>query len=331
MLLGSFIWAQLASFLYACTNQIDKRILEKHLDKYGPGTLILYSTLLTSIVLVVLIISSPITGLEFWSDFSAIVNLPEALAQYMFNAQPLSDEDINVSILVIVAVLNVLVLGCYLYAMAREEAVVVIIFYQLVPVFTGIGGWFVLGEAISSLQLAAMILILLGTGYVSFREDDDGNRIISWGTISLMVPASIFWAAETVLFKKVALEESLVRSIFFEGVIMVMLGFLILVFIPQYRRAFWESRKLGGKLLSLNVLNESLYNVANVAIGYAALISTAAFVMTTNTYQAFYVLVLSMLIAKRIIYTRKELVQFSIALVLTGVGAYILVDTGIEF
>jgi uncharacterized membrane protein len=88
---------------------------------------------------------------------------------------------------------------------------------------------------------------------------------------------------------------------------------------------------LGGKLLCLNVVNESLYNIANVAIGYAALISTAAFVMTTNTYQAFYVLVLSMLIAKRIIYTRKELIKFTLALLFTGAGALILVDTGIEF
>jgi drug/metabolite transporter (DMT)-like permease len=215
--------------------------------------------------------------------------------------------------------------------MDREEPVVVIIFYQLVPVFTGIGGWFVLGEAISGLQLFAMALILLGTGYVSISDDVDGQWSISWGTIALMVPASIFWAAETVLFKKVALEESLVRSIYFEGVIMVLLGVLILVFVPQYRKAFWASRRLGGKLLCLNVVNESLYNIANVAIGYAALISTAAFVMTTNTYQAFYVLVLSMLIAKRIIYTRKELIKFTLALLFTGAGALILVDTGIEF
>jgi len=331
MLLGSFLWAQLASFLYACTNQIDKHILETHLRKYGPGTLILYSTLLTSIVLVVLVVTSSFTGLDFYEDTKAIFSLPVAFASSVITSQPLGQQDLNVFYLVVVAVLNVLVLGCYLYAMDREEPVVVIIFYQLVPVFTGIGGWFVLGEAISGLQLFAMALILLGTGYVSISDDVDGQWSISWGTIALMVPASIFWAAETVLFKKVALEESLVRSIYFEGVIMVLLGVLILVFVPQYRKAFWASRRLGGKLLCLNVVNESLYNIANVAIGYAALISTAAFVMTTNTYQAFYVLVLSMLIAKPIIYTRKELIKFTLALLFTGAGALILVDTGIEF
>jgi len=331
MLLGSFVWAQLASFLYACTNQIDKRILEKYFEKYGPGTLILYSTLLTSIVLIFLMLTSPLTGLEFMSDIRSIIYLPWAILQTFYSSQPLTLQDLNVIVLVIVAVLNVLVLGCYLYALDREEPVVVIIFYQLVPVFTGIGGWIVLGEGISWLQFFAMLLILLGTGYVSFQEDSSGKRTISWGTIILMVPASIFWAAETVLFKMVALEESLIRSIFFEAVVMVLLGVLILVFIPQYRMAFWESRKLGVKVLSLNVFNESIYNIANVAIGYAALISTAAFVMTTNTYQAFYVLVLSMIIAGRIMYTKKELLRFAAALLLTGAGAYILLDTGVEF
>jgi len=331
MLLESFLWAQLASFLYACTNQIDKHILEKHLEKYGPGTLILYSTLLTSIVLICLIISSSLTGLEFTADIKAIINLPVALLQALGGKQTLTSQDFNVSMLIIVAVLNVLVLGCYLYALDREEPVVVIIFYQLVPVFTGAGGWLVLGENISWLQLFAMCLVLLGTGYVSFREDANGKRTISWGTIALMVPASIFWAAETILFKMVAIEESLIRSIFFEGIIMVLLGLLILVFVPQYRKAFWESRNLGRKLLSLNVLNESLYNIANVAIGYATLISIAAFVMTTNTYQAFYVLALSMIIARGIKYTRNELFHFACALFLTGFGAWILVDSGIVF
>jgi drug/metabolite transporter (DMT)-like permease len=331
MLLGSFLWAQLASFLYACTNQIDKHILEKHLDKYGPGTLILYSTLLTSILLVFLVATSNYWGIGFHDDFYAIVNLPLVLLRVIVGDSSLTDQDLNILILSVVSVLNVLVLVCYLYALNREDPVVVIIFYQLVPVFTGVGGWFVLGESISGIQLVAMALILMGTGFVSFKEDANGDRSISWGTIGLMVPASVFWATETVLFKMAALEESLIRSVFFEGVATVAVGVLIFIFVPRYRRAFVASFKLGPKIFSLNVLNETLYNIGNVALGYAALISTAAFVMTTNTYQAFYVLVIGMLIAKKIKYGNSELVQFSFALVLTGVGVFILIDTGIEF
>jgi len=331
MLLGSFLWAQLASFLYAFTNQIDKRILDKYLGRFGPGILILYSTLLTSVVLIVLVLTSPLTGLDLGDDIKAIVDLPRALIYASFGFTSLTPHEINIAFLLIVAVLNVLVLACYLYALNLEEPVVVIIFYQLVPVFTGIGGWYILGEAITWLQFFAMCLILLGTGYVSFSEDDNGERRISWSTITFMVPASVFWAAETVLFKKVALEESLIRSIFFEGVALVLLGIVLLVFVPPYRKAFWESRKLGVRVLSLNVLNECLYNIANVAIGYATLISTAAFVMTTNTYQAFYVLVISILLVKRVTYTSKELYHFTAALMLTGIGAYILVETDVDF
>src|SRR3989338_5203982 len=103
-----FFIALIGPFLYALTNHIDKILLEKYFKEGGVGTLLLFSALLSALAL-----------------------------PFLFFADPTALSMGGMSILVLAGVgtLYILVLWCYLLALRDEEASVVVIFSQLVPVF----------------------------------------------------------------------------------------------------------------------------------------------------------------------------------------------------
>ena len=135
-------------FLYALTNHIDKVLLEKYFKEGGVGALMLFSSLLSALALPVILYLDPLV-----LDVSLF----------------------NVAVLLFVSLLYVALLWFYFLALDEEEASVVIVFYQLVPVFGLILGYFILGEVLTQAQLFAMAVIILGTTIVAFELDGDNK------------------------------------------------------------------------------------------------------------------------------------------------------------
>ena len=206
-----FFIALIGPFLYALTNHIDKILLEKYFKESGVGTLILFSSLASVFVLPFL----------FLAD-RTILNV----------------SGINILFLAVVGILSVLILWCYLLALKNDEASIVIVFYQLVPVFGSILGYFVLGEILTQLQLIAMALIILGTTVISFEIDSENKLKLRRKTILPMLAAAFFWALESVIFKAVALEENIWRSLFWAHFMLLLVGIFIFIFIRSYRINF---------------------------------------------------------------------------------------------
>jgi len=170
-----FFIALIGPLLYAITNHIDKVLLEKYFKEGGVGTLMLFSSLVSIFVLPIIIFIEPTA---------------------------LSVDKINIFILAIVSLLYIMVLWFYLLALKEEEASIVIVFYQLVPVFGLILGYFILGETLSQTQLIAMAVIIFGTTIVSFEMDAENKFKLRKKTIALMLSASLFWALGSVIFKQ---------------------------------------------------------------------------------------------------------------------------------
>lgn len=299
-----FFIALIGPFFYALTNHIDKILLEKYFKESGVGTLILFSSLLS-------IIAVPFL---FWAD-------PSVLSVGMT----------SMLVLIAVGVLNLMVLWCYFMALKDEEASIAIVFYQLVPVIGAILGYYILGEALTQLQIIAMAIVILGTTIISFEIDAENNFKLRRRTIILMTAASTFWALESVIFKAVALEENLWRSLFWEHVVLIVAGVLIFIFIRSYRLNFIAAIKNNSRaILSLNVVNESLYMLGNLALAYAYLLAPIALVLLTDSFQPIFVIAIGIfltiffpkLTAEKI--TAKHLFQKLIAIVITGIGAYLL-------
>ncbi len=300
-------WFFLAIFgplLYAMTNHIDKILLEKYFKDGGVGTLILFSSLLSG-----------------------------AAVPFLFLADPMafSVGTLNIAILAIGGVLNILVLWLYFLALKDEEASIVIVFYQLVPVF-GLGlGYFILGEVLSQMQLIAMAIVILGTTIISVEIDDENNFKLRKSTIFLMTTASFFWALESVMFKAVALEENVLRSLFWEHIMLLIVGMLIFIFVKTYRQHFLTALKNNSAgIISLNVANESLYTLGNFVFAFAYILAPIALVLLANSFQPIFVLGIGIfltlffpkLTAEKI--EAKHLLQKVIAILITGIGTYLL-------
>jgi len=299
-----FFIALIGPLLYAMTNHIDKVLLEKYFKESGVGTLILFSSLLSILALPFL----------FWADSTVF-----------------SVGWFNMSIMALVGTLNMLVLWFYLLAMRDEEASIVIVFYQLVPVFGLILGYFILNETLNKLELIAMAIIILGTTIISFEIDAENKFKLRRQTISLMLAASFCWALGSVIFKFVALEENVWRSLFWEHVVLVIFGIIIFIFKSSYRKSFLSALKNNSKaILSLNVANETLYMVGNLVFAFSYLLAPIALVLLVDSFQPIFVLGIGIFLTVFFPHVSVENIQAKhlwqkfIAICITGIGTYLL-------
>ncbi|MCB9810923.1 MAG: EamA family transporter [Candidatus Nomurabacteria bacterium] len=299
-----FFIALIGPFLYALTNHLDKILLEKYFKVSGVGTLLLFSSLLSILALPILFTLDP-TVLS--------VDLKSAVA------------------LSVVSVLNILVLLFYFLALKDDEASITIVFYQLVPVFGYILGYFVLGEQLTTTQLLAMAIIIFGTSIISIEIDSENNFKLRKKTIALMTAASFFWALGSVIFKYVALEENVIKSLFWEHLMLTVIGVGIFIFIKEYRKHFITAFKQNSRaIISLNVLNEVLYMSGNAVFAFAYMLAPISLILLTQSFQSIFVLIIGIILT---IFFRKISVenihvkyifQKLLAIFITGIGTYIL-------
>ncbi len=299
-----FLLALVAPFLYATTNHIDKILLEKYFKDGGVGTLILFSALLSVLALPVILFADP-------TVLSVDLN--------------------NIFLLTGVAILDLAILWFYLLALKGDEPSIIVVFYQLVPVLALVLGYLILGETLTTMQLVAMGVIIFGTTIVSFEIDDKNNFKLRKKTIILMSAAALAWALESVLFKVVALEESVWRSLFWEHLVLVLAGLLIFTFVRSYRNHFLTAlRNNSVAILSLNGINEGLYMTGNIVVAFAVMLAPVALILLGESFQSIFVLVIGILITIFLpklsteSTERKHIAQKLIAILITGIGTYIL-------
>ncbi len=236
----------------------------------------------------------------------------------------------NFGIIVVNSMLDILLLWAYLNAMQRDDSSRVIVYYQLVPIFGIVAGWIFLGEVISKDQFVAMAVVILGTSIVSL-ENVEGRFRFKGRTVGYMLLACACWAAELAIFKVVALEENPWRSLFWNHIVLMVLGVLMYLFIPRYRASFQAAMQTNSvPLLSANLLSEVLYMLAVVSYSLAAMLAPVALVLLTVTFQSIFVFLIAILIARFIpklateSADRTHVALKGAAICITGLGTYLL-------
>jgi len=192
-------------------------------------------------------------------------------------------------------------------------------------------GYLILGEVLTTMQLIAMAVIILGTSIVSFEIDADNKFRMRGKTIFFMVFAALCWALESVIFKAVALEENVVRSLFWEHLMLALAGVVIFLTIRSYRKHFMEAIKSNsGRILGLNFANESLYMLGNMAFAFAYLLAPVALVLLTESYQPLFVLAIGVFLTLFFPHLTNEKIHLKhlgqklLAIAVTGIGTYLL-------
>lgn len=299
-----FFLAIIAPFLYALTNQIDKALLEKYFKVSGVGTLIIFSGVLSVLALPVI---------YFFEPTVFAIGRREMLLMFFVGG------------------LNLTLLWAYLIALKDDEASIIIVFYQLVPVFALILGYYILGETINHSQAIAMGIIIFGTTLVSFEINDENNFKLKKQTVIFMSIASVLWALESVVFKYVALEENVLRSLFWQNLALAVAGIVIFCIVPTYRQHFLDAVKVNSKaIFSVNVANEIIYMTANAVYAYAYMLAPIALVLLTNSFQPIFVFAIGVfmtiyfphILSEKI--EARHLWQKGIAILITGIGTYLL-------
>lgn len=302
-----FFLTLVAPFLYALTNHIDKILLTKYFKNGGVGALILISSLLSALPLPFL----------FWTD-PAVLNIGIA----------------NIAILAFIGIMGVSIIWFYLMALDGDEASITVIFYQLIPVLGVILGYFVLDEMLTKMQLIAMAIIILGTSIISFEIDDENNFKLRRQTIFYMLAASTMEAICSVAFKYVALEETVVTSLFWTFSASTIVGIFIFIFVRSYRHNLLRALHINSKkIISLNFLNEILYMCGDIIFAFSYLLAPVALVLLVNSFQPIFVVAIGIFLTvffPKITVEKiqaKHLFQKLLAVLITGIGTYILLTS----
>ncbi len=218
----------------------------------------------------------------------------------------------------------------YLYALNHEEASYVAPLFQLIPIFGFILGFFLLGETLIPRQLLAGLLIIGGSTLLSLEFG--GERVSVKGKfLVLMLMSCLFYAANAVIFKTIAIEQGFLNSLFWDLSGKVVFGIIIFFVVRSYREQFLDLLKNNRfSVIGLNVINEILALIGEVALILAVLMAPVALVQSIGGLQPLFVFIIGILITKfwpkfgRESLNRSALVQKIISIAVVTVGVYLL-------
>jgi drug/metabolite transporter (DMT)-like permease len=257
-----FFIALWAPFLLACANHNDKFLLSKYLKQKSIGSLVILSALLSSVAIPIVLFIHPDVY-----DVSLVQG----------------------SAVVATGMSSVFAAVCYLYALDLDEASFVTPFYQTVPIFAYVLGYFILGETITLAQGLGSFVIIAGAIALSFEFGRRGMRF-KRNVVALMLGASFLSASNGVIFKLIAADKGFWVSLFWGFVGQVMAGLTLLVCVPSYRRDFlglFKQSKIAA--VSLIALSKTLFSVSEAVTLYATLLAPVALVLLVNSFQPLFV------------------------------------------
>ncbi len=300
-----FFIALIAPLLWSVINHIDKYLLSKYDEGKGVGTLMLFSTLFSLVVLPIIL----------FFHHSQILNLPFK----------------DLLILLLVGVLSAGAFYFYLKAMDIEEASIVVPLLQLIPIFGYFQGFLILNESLNQQQILSSLLIIAGIAILSVEIDVDNKFRLKKRVLVLVALSSFLFALHDVLFKLIAVQDNFWTSAFWQYSGLAIFGVLTFFVSKHFREEFLKTIHGGNtKILSLNIAGESLYILGNLANNFATLLAPVAIVLVVTSYQPLFVflggIVLTLFFPKigteKI--TLKHFAQKLISIIVIIIGSYLL-------
>lgn len=298
-----FFIALIPPALWSITNHLDKYLLGKYFKGGGVGALMVFSSLIGILLLPII----------------AFLH-PEVLA---FS---------QVSILIAVnGFLYILAVLPYFYALQKDEASIAVPLFQLIPVFSYVLAYFVLGETLTNNQLMGGLLIVLGA--IGMTLDlSDGKKIkfkkeVFW----LMMLSSLIFALNFLFFKFFAIQSDFWFTSFWEYVGFAIFAFLLMVFVKPYRKEFITVMKKNRvAVLTLNGANEVINIIAKVSFNFASLLTPITITWIVNGFQPLFVFSYGVILTLFFPHISKEsmlkrhLAQKLIAIAIMFAGTYLL-------
>lgn len=299
-----FLIAIITPITGALVNHFDKYLISKFTKDSSIGALILFSSLFAIVALPIIFVINP--------SVLQSTGLLEAI------------------ILVVNGGLLMLAILFYLYALESHEASYIAPMFELIPVFSFILGFFILGEGLIAKQILAVLLVILGSIILSL--DLDGGKVrVKLKIILLMLGASFLYAINAIIFKMIAVDQSFVDSLFWDMSGKVIFGLLLFFGVKTYRKDFLALVKNHRYyVIGLNIVNEILGLVGMVALIFAVMFAPVVLVQTVGSLQTPLVVIFGIIIT--LFFPRfgkesmlfKHLTQKIIGIIIVTVGVFLL-------
>ena len=261
-----------ASFLWASTNHIDKFLLNGIDESWSSiKTLIVFSTLVAWIVL-----------LPVWliiCKFNVSIN--------------------NISLISVLAASVIYILASYFYfkALEKNDASIIVIIFQLIPVFSYILALVFFKENLTAQQIIWSIVIILSAVLISidFENKNHKSRLI---VLILMALSSLLFATNFFLFD-IWIRHSSYNSCAFWFQMGLLIQGIILMCIKSYMTTFLKAIKNNGKkYFSLNIINEAVNLIWNLLVNLANLTIPIALANVLNGFQGWFTFIIGALWVK---------------------------------
>lgn len=295
----------LASFFWGVTNHIDKFMITGiEESKNSIKILLVFSTFIAGIVLtpIWLIISHFTISISFISLISVIV----------------------ASLFYTIATVF------YFKAIEKNDASIVVVMFQLIPVFSYILALILFKENLTIRQIIGSIIIILSAVIISFDFNEKNNRK-KFKALLLMTLSSLCYSLYFILFDIGIRNSSYYSCAFWYQIGFLIIG-IILLCIKSFRLPFVNAiKKNGRKYLVLNTTNEVINLIANLLVNYANLIIPIALVNVLNGFQGAFAFILgivgTLLLPKYIKedLSKKVVIQKIVCIILGIIGLVILV------
>ncbi len=299
----AIILAIIAAIFYAATNHIDKYLISKAVKNADYRSLILVSTIIAGGVMATIYLF--VCGFSINFDFQSII------------------------ILFINSTLYTIANIFWLKALDRDDTTIIVIMFQLIPVFMlFLSPIFLSGQDITLVQLIGGGIITLAAILITYeptKKKFDKNKII---TLALMSVVSILYALWFILERYVNQNHDFNQTTFWSNLTLFIVGIIILVSISSYRNSFQKMLKTNGtKVIGLNLINELLNSFGGVLSTFAGTTASVALVsFTTQGVQPFAVMTMGILLTKFLPKTEKEnisrkvIIRRTVTIVLCLVG-----------
>lgn len=299
------LFAIFASFLWSVTNHIDKFMITGiEESKNSIKILLVFSTFVAGIVLtpIWLILSHFTVSISFVSLFSVL----------------------SASLIYIIATVF------YFKAIEKNDASLVVVMFQMIPVFSYILALILFKENLTIRQIVGSIIIILSAIIISFDFNEKNNRK-KFKALLLMILSSLCYSIYFILF-----DIGIRNSAYYSCAFWYQIGFLImgivLLLLRSFRIPFVNAIKKNGKrYLILNTTNEVINLIANLLVNYANLLIPIALVNVLSGFQGAFAFILgiigTLLLPKYIKedLSKRVVIQKIVCIILGIIGLIILV------
>ena len=269
------ILAVIASALYAMASHIDKYLISKAVKNADYKSLTIISTLVAGAVMTIIYM--------FVCHFQLFFDLPSIL------------------LLLLNSTLYTFALIFWFKALNRDDTTIIIIMFQLIPVFSLFLSPIILdNQLISPIQLIGGIIVTIAAIAITYEHGKrkfDKARLI---TLALMTFVSFAYAIWFIIIRYINQNHDFNQTILWSNITRLVVGILFIVFFKTYRNSFQKILKNNGvKIIGLNLVNEMLTSFGDVLSAFAGTMASVAIVaFTTQGVEPFIVMLLGIAITR---------------------------------